>query len=96
VLRAGIPQVVASVFADQPFWGRRVRELGVGETLRFQRLSAARLGRALDGALSEPVAARAAALGAELRAAPDGAAVTARIIDGRGASFPIPGSPPRS
>lgn len=30
VARAGVPQVVAPVFADQPFWARTVRKLGVG------------------------------------------------------------------
>ncbi len=29
-LRAGLPSVVVPVFADQPFWGRRVFELGAG------------------------------------------------------------------
>ena len=29
-LRAGVPSVVIPFFGDQPFWGRRVAELGVG------------------------------------------------------------------
>ncbi len=90
VLRAGLPQVVASVFADQPIWGRRVHELGVGETFRFQRLSAERLERALVRALEVERVARARALGAELAAEPDGAEVTADFIHARAAGFPIP------
>lgn len=29
-LRAGIPSVIVPIMADQPFWGRRTHELGVG------------------------------------------------------------------
>ena len=29
-LRSGVPSIVAPFFADQPFWGRKVVELGVG------------------------------------------------------------------
>ncbi len=89
-LRSGVPSIVASVFADQPFWGRRVVELGAGETFRFQKLSAERLKRALEHVLSEPVRRAAKSLADELAATPDGAVVMARHIDAHAAGFPIP------
>ena len=66
-LAAGVPAVVCSVFLDQIFWGRRIRELGAGEWLRFQRFTPARLRAALERALSGSVKARAAELGARMR-----------------------------
>ena len=46
-LRAGAPTVIVPFFGDQPFWGRRVAELGVGtrpiaqKQLSVERLAAA-------------------------------------------------------
>jgi sterol 3beta-glucosyltransferase len=52
VLRAGIPSVVASVMGDQPFWGWRLQELGLGTTLPFRKMDAKSLGWHLDTALA--------------------------------------------
>jgi sterol 3beta-glucosyltransferase len=67
-LRAGLPTLICSVFADQPFWGTRCRALGVGGTMPFKRLGAQRLADGLRKLLSEPTPAKARALGARLRA----------------------------
>jgi len=69
-LRAGKPSVVVPFFADQPFWGRRVHELGVGPPpLRRKRLSPRHLADAIDRAVSDPdMKTRAAALGEKIRA----------------------------
>lgn len=67
-LAAGLPAVVCSFFADQPFWGRRVEGLGAGRHFRFQNISPARLRRALIDALSEPCQVRAAQAGAAMQA----------------------------
>lgn len=66
-LMAGVPALVSSVALDQLFWGARVQELGAGEWLPFQRLTPARLRKALERLLSGPVRARAAELGARMR-----------------------------
>ncbi|GAB7037140.1 MULTISPECIES: glycosyltransferase [Catenuloplanes] len=66
-LRAGLPTVICSVFSDQPFWGRVVRRLGVGDTFRYTALSADRLVRATLPLLADGTAARAAALAEHLR-----------------------------
>jgi sterol 3beta-glucosyltransferase len=89
-LRSGGPSIVASVFADQPFWGHRVQALGAGETFRFQQLTAERLKRSLERVLGEPVRSAAKSLAAELAAMPDGAVVAAHHIEAHAASFPIP------
>lgn len=69
-LRAGRPSVVIPFFGDQPFWGQRVAELGVGPAPIPRRvLSADRLARALRQAMSDPaMRQRAAELGARIRA----------------------------
>ncbi len=66
-LEAGVPTVICSYFADQPFWGERVRKLGVGTSFPAARLTQARLTNALREVLVPEVKARAAALGQRLR-----------------------------
>ncbi|WP_040509817.1 glycosyltransferase [Gordonia soli] len=38
-LRAGLPTLVCAVTADQPFWGQRVRDLGVGGSRRLRSIT---------------------------------------------------------
>jgi sterol 3beta-glucosyltransferase len=79
-LSAGLPAVVASVFADQPFWGMRLEQLGAGVHLPFKRLHAVTLEKALRRVLRPEVAATAQRLGQSVQAEPDGtAAIVARI-----------------
>ena len=68
-LRAGVPSVVVPFMADQPFWGRRVQQLGVGpRPVPFRELTAARLADAIQKAVPCPETRRRAAwLGARLR-----------------------------
>jgi sterol 3beta-glucosyltransferase len=68
-LRAGRPTVVCPFFGDQPFWGRRVQELGVGPAPMSQRtLTPEKLATALREATSAAVQAKAERLGAAIRA----------------------------
>ncbi|MCM6775221.1 glycosyltransferase [Nocardia sp. CDC159] len=78
-LRAGVPSVVCSFLADQPYWGQRLQQLGVGATLPFSRLTPARLERSLRHADSDPVVRRAAAFAARFRH--DGVARTADVVE---------------
>jgi UDP:flavonoid glycosyltransferase YjiC (YdhE family) len=64
VLRAGLPSVVAGVLGDQAYWAWRIEQLGAGVRLPFQKITAARLGAAVDAALA--CAAPAKALGARV------------------------------
>lgn len=69
-LRAGKPTVICPFFGDQPFWGRRVHELGAGpppvgqKELTADRLAAGLAAVTTDGAMR----ARAETLGARMRA----------------------------
>jgi sterol 3beta-glucosyltransferase len=80
-LRAGRPTVVCPFFHDQPFWGRRVWELGAGPRPVPQAvLSADRLAAAIRAATEdEGVRQRAAALGAKIRAE-DGVARAVGVV----------------
>ncbi|MDJ0949479.1 MAG: glycosyltransferase [Alphaproteobacteria bacterium] len=76
-LRWGRPSVVCPVFGDQPFWGRRVLDLGAGPApMPQKRLTAAALAEAIRTAERPAVVARAAEIGAAMRTEPgaDGAA----------------------
>jgi sterol 3beta-glucosyltransferase len=68
-LRAGVPQLILPVSADQGFWGRRVEQLGVGPRPILQRqLGAGRLQGALRLATQDAgMQANARALGDAIR-----------------------------
>lgn len=57
-LRAGLPTLVCSVFADQPLWGARCRQLGVGDTLPFAALGTKSLTAGLRTLLREDTRAQ--------------------------------------
>jgi UDP:flavonoid glycosyltransferase YjiC (YdhE family) len=69
-LRSGVPAIITPFTADQPFWGRRVYQLGVGpRPIPRQRLTAEKLARAIELALNDQVMRqRAATLGQRIRA----------------------------
>lgn len=80
-LRAGKPTAICPFFGDQPFWGRRVAQLGVGpHALDRRTLSAESLAAAIaamdDGAMRR----RADALGAMIRQE-DGVAAAVEFIE---------------
>ncbi|WP_374970842.1 glycosyltransferase [Terrabacter sp. BE26] len=80
-VRAGVPQVVVPHAADQPYWGRRMADLGVAPPpIARKDLTAARLQRALELALSARAREAAYALGERVRAE-DGAGDAARLVD---------------
>jgi sterol 3beta-glucosyltransferase len=69
-LRAGIPTIVISVFGDQPFWGHRVAELGVGTApIPRKDLTAERLAKAIQKVMNDSaMRQRAAELGTKIQA----------------------------
>ncbi|WP_330474995.1 glycosyltransferase [Terrabacter sp. C0L_2] len=80
-VRAGVPQVVVPHAADQPYWGRRMADLGVAPPpIARKDLTPARLERALEVALSPGARETAYALGERVRAE-DGAGDAARLVD---------------
>jgi UDP:flavonoid glycosyltransferase YjiC (YdhE family) len=80
-LRAGVPAVVIPFFGDQPFWGQRVAELGVGPApIPRQKLTVDRLAEAIQQAVTDKeMHQRAAYLGAKIQAE-DGIACAVEII----------------
>jgi UDP:flavonoid glycosyltransferase YjiC (YdhE family) len=68
-LRAGVPSIVVPFFADQPLWGQRVADLGVGSSpIPYKELSAERLAAAIEVAVSdEAMRDRAIAIGQRIR-----------------------------
>jgi UDP:flavonoid glycosyltransferase YjiC (YdhE family) len=68
-LRAGLPSVIVPFAWDQPFWGRRVWELGVGpRPIPRKRLSVERLADAITAAVSDKeMRRRAQVLGERIR-----------------------------
>jgi UDP:flavonoid glycosyltransferase YjiC (YdhE family) len=69
-LQAGIPSVIIPFFGDQPFWGRRVAELGVGaKPIPRKRLTAERLANAIQEVITNVnMRQRAAKLGNQIQA----------------------------
>lgn len=81
-LRAGVPSIVVPFFGDQPFWGRRVAELGVGPNpIPRSKLTSERLAQALERVHADSdMRQRAAILGEKIRAE-DGIARAAEVIE---------------
>jgi len=80
-LRAGRPTMVCSVFVDQPWWGERVRRLGVGAHVPFRKLDRDSLARGLRTLLDAPVEERAQALGAAMALEGDGLPEAAELLE---------------
>jgi len=68
-LRAGVPSVATPFTADQAFWARRLRQLGVGPApVAARRLTSARIAAIIDQALRDAeIGRRAADLGRALQ-----------------------------
>jgi UDP:flavonoid glycosyltransferase YjiC (YdhE family) len=81
-LRAGVPSSVISHMADQPYWGQRIHDLGVGGPLiRRHQLTSERLADVIGKITSgSDMQARAKALGEQIRQE-DGIAKAAELID---------------
>jgi UDP:flavonoid glycosyltransferase YjiC (YdhE family) len=83
-LRAGVPTVIVPFFADQPWWGKRVQELGVGPApIARKKLTAENLAKAIDIACNDrQMRTVAAGLGRQI-SAEDGIARAIDVILGR-------------
>jgi UDP:flavonoid glycosyltransferase YjiC (YdhE family) len=81
-LRAGVPTIIVPFITDQPFWGKRVYDLGVGpQPIPRRRLTVERLADAITEAVTNPgIRQRAADLGRKIRAE-DGIATAIKVIE---------------
>ncbi len=78
-LRAGVPSLVVPFFGDQPFWGQRIADLGVGPApIPRKRLTVDNLAQAIGRMTTDgEIQRRAEQLGASIRAE-DG---VARVVE---------------
>jgi UDP:flavonoid glycosyltransferase YjiC (YdhE family) len=81
-LRAGVPPIIVPFTADQPYWGRRVQQLGVGPApIDHRKLTVGRLASAIRAAVSDQaMRRRAAELGARIRSE-EGVAQAVEIVE---------------
>jgi len=78
--RAGVPSVVVPFAGDQPFWGDRLRRVGVAPpAIPHAQLTAARLRDSLAAARGAPMVARARSVGARIAQENGVATAVARI-----------------
>jgi UDP:flavonoid glycosyltransferase YjiC (YdhE family) len=81
-LRAGVPTMILPFMVDQPFWGRRVKDLGAGpEPIPQKKLNVDRLAQAMDAAVTQPAIRQRAALLGEAIRAEDGLGEAVRRIE---------------
>ncbi len=79
--RAGVPSVVLPFAADQFFWAKQLRRLGVAPAIAgARRLTAASLSQAIDAAGEPELRERASAIGATMRSE-DGAATAVKELE---------------
>jgi vancomycin aglycone glucosyltransferase len=76
--RAGAPQIVVPRIADQPYWGARVADLGIGAAHGGRTPTTDSLSAVLDTALAPGTGARARAVAGMIRT--DGATVAAKLL----------------
>lgn len=80
---AGIPTYVCSLVGDNPFWGARVEQLGIGVHQQFPDLNLDRFEAGLRRALQAPVIARSRAMGAIVRGDTEATSKAAELITGQ-------------
>jgi UDP:flavonoid glycosyltransferase YjiC (YdhE family) len=68
-LRAGVPSIITPFFGDQPYWGQRIIELGVGpKPIPKKQLDSEKLSKAISIAVRDAeIRERAAELGSKIR-----------------------------
>ncbi|MGW7685081.1 glycosyltransferase [Kribbella sp. NPDC054772] len=79
--RAGTPQVVVPLIADQPYWASRIAALGIGAAHERSAPTVESLAAALGIALSPETRSRAETVGGEIKT--DGATVAAKLLIGQ-------------
>lgn len=81
-LRAGKPSVICPYFGDQPFWGNRIHDLGVGsKPIPLKKLTAENLSEAIrEVTTNQSIKDKAQSLGEKVRSE-DGISTTIRFIE---------------
>jgi UDP:flavonoid glycosyltransferase YjiC (YdhE family) len=82
-LRAGLPTMICHGGADQAYWGRQVKSLGLGTFCRLKSLTAERLAAGLEVILDPAVGTRVAAVAGALVAPATAATHAAQLVEDR-------------
>lgn len=87
-LRAGIPNIVVPFAGDQPFWGKRVAELGAGpQPIPVKHLTTESLSAALQAAQNDLAMRASASRVGEMIRAENGVEQTVRLVEDLARSF---------
>lgn len=81
-LRAGVPSIITPFFGDQPYWGQRIFESGVGpKPIPRKRLDSEKLSKAINIAVGDKeIRERAEELGSKIREE-DGVAEAVQVLE---------------
>ena len=81
--RAKVPSVVVAHFTDQPYWGKRLSDLGVApKHLHRRNLTAQRLAKRIQQVLTTPAMhTRAKVLGEQMEKEDDGLAIAVELVE---------------
>jgi UDP:flavonoid glycosyltransferase YjiC (YdhE family) len=66
VMKAGIPAVIASIFVDQPAWGKIIEAKNLGVHIPWRKLTAASILNALKRIEEQPIASNIKTVNARL------------------------------
>jgi sterol 3beta-glucosyltransferase len=81
-LRAGLPSLIVPFIGDQSFWGRQIRERGLGpQPVEQKRLSAEALAQAITTMITDQAMRQRAATVGELIRAEDGVGNVIRLVE---------------
>jgi sterol 3beta-glucosyltransferase len=82
-LRSGVPSMVVPFTADQPFWGRRTHDLGVGPApISFHRITAENLAHSIRVMAQDEVMQRRARQLRDAMAEENGVQRAVEVIQG--------------
>eukprot|EP01132_Coremiostelium_polycephalum_P005278 gene5278-6571_t len=81
VLKSGTPSIVTHLYADQPFFGQRIQDLGVGKSLKLKTLTESQLFTAMYEILSNPLYKQKALEISDIINSTDSSKLSADIIE---------------
>ena len=80
-LKAGLPLIIASIFADQPIWGKIIEKKGLGLHIPFNKLSSKKLVMAFDKVMTKEIGEKVSTVSDRMNNE-DGLETTLNTIEG--------------
>jgi len=77
--RSGIPQIITPMFGDQFYWGNRIKELGIGDTIPYASVTRKLMQELMEKVFTQDVQSSARAISGRVRH--DGTEVAAKKLD---------------